>query len=99
MHNPLVSQVLKQRHFVVGTLHWGTANADIKDPSLENPELKDSLLKHGLGQNITINASPNARDFFLELFSTRPVHSSAFFPKTSPEFFLCKYWFLRWPAD
>ena len=56
--------------------HWGTADADITVPSVENPELTNVLrLKPGVGQNIAMHASPTARNFFLGLISTFPVHS------------------------
>ena len=42
-------------------------------------------LKPGVGQYIAIHAKLTARDFS-SLISTLPVHSPAFFPKTSPDF-------------
>ena len=45
-------------------------------------------LKPGVYQNIVIQATPAARDFFLELISILPVHSPAFFPNHSRFFFL-----------
>ena len=41
-------------------------------------------LKPGVGQYIAIHAALTARDFFL--ISTLPVHTPAFFSKTSPDF-------------
>ena len=60
---------------------WGTADAESKVPSVENPELTDVLpSKPGVGQNTAVYASP-IRNFFLVLISTLPVHppSSSFF--------------------
>ena len=73
---------------------WGTADAEIKDLSVQNSELKVSLLrlgawKPGVGQNTAMHASPTPRHFFLELVSTLPVHSPTILSKASPEFFLC----------
>ena len=53
---------------------WGTADAEIKDPSVQNAELKGSPFKVWSRS---------------ELISTFPVCSSAFSSKTSPELFLC----------
>ena len=63
------------------TRQWGIADAEIKEPSVENQELKGSPLKPGAGQNITMHDSATARDFCLKLISTFPVNSPAFFPK------------------
>ena len=49
-------------------------------------------LKPGVGQYIAIHATLTAREFFFAYFYL-PVHSPAFFPRTSPNFFLC------WPAE
>ena len=43
-------------------------------------------LKPGVGQNIDKHASPTAKEFSLELISTLPVHSPAFFPKSLPRY-------------
>ena len=57
---------------------WGTADAEIKVPSVENSELPKVLpLKPGVGQNIAMHASSTAMNFFL--ISTFPVHSTSFF--------------------
>ena len=51
------------QHFV-----WGTADAEIKVHSFENPELTNMFtLKPGVSQNITMHALPTARNFFLVL--------------------------------
>ena len=57
--------------------HWATEDAEIKVPSVENPELTNVLpaLKPGVGQNIATHASPT---------STFPVHSPSFVSKSSP---------------
>ena len=58
---------------------WGTADAEIKVLSVENPGLTNVLpLKLGVGQNIAMHASPTARNYFLVLISTFPVHSPSF---------------------
>ena len=56
---------------------------EIKVSSGENTELKG--YPSGVGQYIAVHAALTARDFFL--ISTCPVHSPAFFSKTSPDFF------------
>ena len=76
---------------------WDTANAEIKAPLLRTQSLEVLPLKAGVRQHTAMHASPIARDFLLELISTLPVHSPAFFSKTFPEFFLC-YLFLCGPA-
>ena len=69
--------------------HWGTADAEMKDQSVENPKLKDWFkqncykvlpLKPGAGPYLAMHATPTARDFFLSKFYPS-VHSSLFFPK------------------
>ena len=65
-------------------------DAEIKDPSVENPELINGLcLKPGVGHNIATHASPAARSFFLVLISTFQVLFflfSFFFSKYLPTF-------------
>ena len=71
----------------------------LKVPSGENTELKRLnvlSLKPGVGQYIAIHAAFTARDFFLT--STLLVHSPAFFPKTSPDFFLWWQWLTLVPV-
>lgn len=58
-------------------LQRSTADADMKVPSVENPELADALL---LGQNIATHASHTARNFFLVLTYTSPIQSPSLFP-------------------
>ena len=60
----------------------------LKTHQLRTQSLKVLPLMSGVGQHIAMHASPTAADFFLELIFTLPVHSPAFFPQTSPEFFL-----------
>ena len=57
-------------------LQRGAADAEIKVPSDEN----------GVGQYIAMHATLTARDFFLAIFFTYPVHSPAFFPKPLSSF-------------
>ena len=62
-------------HFVVAVVcfcsfvvdpQWGTADAEIKVSSAENPERLNVLpLKPGEGKNIDMHTSPTARNFFL----------------------------------
>ena len=69
---------------------WGTLDAEIKDPSVEDPDLKGFPSMPGVGQNVTMNVSDTSRDFFLELISTLPPGSFiCICPETSPEFFMC----------
>ena len=52
------------------TLQWRTADTERKEPSVENPESSKVVpLKPGVGQNISMHASPIVGDFFLELIS------------------------------
>ena len=56
----------------------------------------------GVGQNRAMHASSTARDFFLELISNPPGHSSALFPKQFPSSSCvsCGYYrFLCGPAE
>ena len=55
---------------------WVTADAEIKVPSVENPELTHVLpLKLGVGQNLSMHASPAARNFLNVLISTLSLNS------------------------
>ena len=52
--------------FAWGCTHSETLDAEIQDPSVENPVLTNVLhLKSGVGQNIAMHASPTARNFSL----------------------------------
>ena len=58
-----------------------TAVAEIKAPSLENPELTNVLpLKPGVDQNKATHASPTARNFFLRKVKVHgvPLNAPAF---------------------
>ena len=82
----LLTHCTKEIHSHDGSPQWGAADAEIKVPSGENTELKNVLpSKPGVGQYIAIHATkmPGISSF---LFSTLPVHSPAFFCKTSPDF-------------
>ena len=51
-------------------LQWGTADVEISNPSVENPELTNVLpLRPGVGQNIATHAVSAARDVLLLFFS------------------------------
>ena len=65
---------------------WGTAGAEFKAPSVENPELtKFNVLplKPVVGQNIATQASPPVRNVFV-VFSIAPAHSPSFSSRSSP---------------
>ena len=60
------------------TLYWTTADVEIKIQLVRRTQsLMVFPLKPKVGRNKTMHASPTARDFFLELISTAPVHSPA----------------------
>ena len=64
----------------------GTADAEFKAPSVENPELtKFNVLplKPVVGQNIATQASPPVRNVFV-VFSIAPAHSPSFSSRSSP---------------
>ena len=54
---------------------WGTADAEIKTHLLGTLSSKALPLKPRAGENIAMHASPTARNFFVELIFTFPVHS------------------------
>ena len=61
---------------------WGTADAEIKVPSVENPELKKVLpLKPKIGQYIDMYATLTARVFFRANFYTPGPFTYLFSPK------------------
>ena len=64
---------------------WVAADTKLKDPSVQNQELKVHPSKPGIGQNIAVFASPTAWYFFLELISTFLVHSPYYFETFSRE--------------
>ena len=68
----------------------GTADEEIKALSIVNPKLTNILpLKLGVCQNMDMHASLTARNFFIVLFCTFPVHLSFVFSfSKSSHFFL-----------
>ena len=76
----------------------GTADAEIKDPSVENPGLKCSpSLKSRVGQNIALHASPTAKNFSLAHFY-RLGPFTFIFSQSLLEFFLCQLWLRHVPV-
>ena len=70
----------------MNTLQWGIADAEIKVPSDENTELKDSPFE-AWTKYIDMHATLTARDFFLaNFYPSGPF--TCIFSKISPEFFL-----------
>ena len=54
---------------------WGTAEAEMKDPAVQNPEFKGFLFKPGVGPYVTMHAMPTARDFFpANFYPSNPFH-------------------------
>ena len=75
-----------EHRVVSGVLQWVTADAEIKDPSVENPELKGSPFKAWSRSRISpcmLRLLPGISSL---LISTLPVHSPAFSPKPLPSF-------------
>ena len=70
---------------LIGYLQWGTADAEIKDPSVENPDLKSSPFKAMLRL---------LQGIFSMLISTFQVHSPPFF-QTSPKVFPRLLWLMQ----
>ena len=67
---------------------WGTTDAGIKDPSVENPELP---FKPAAVPYIAMHAAFTARVFLLANFHPYgPL--TCISPQTSPELFLCWQW-------
>ena len=59
---------------------WGTADAEFKVPSIEDPELAHIIsLNPREGPNMATHASPTARHFCHVRFSTFPIHSPLLF--------------------
>ena len=87
------SRELLYDHFCAGTSQWGAADAEIKVPSRENTKLKRSPFK-AWSRSVYSHTCYAYCQGFLSclLICTLPVHSSAFFSKTSPDFFLCWLW-------
>ena len=76
----------------IDLLHWGAADAEIKVPSVEDTELKCSPFK---AWSRAVRLLPGISSL---LIYTLPVHSSAFFQKNFPNFFLCWLWLTPVPA-
>ena len=53
---------------------WGTANTEIKDPSVENPELKVLSFKPGAGLYIAMHATPTASSCSFLPFQSIHLH-------------------------
>ena len=70
----------------VGFPQRGTPDEKIKDPSVENPELKGSPFYAWAHPYITIRATPTARDFFLANFYPSGLFT-CIFQKPLPRFF------------
>ena len=69
-------------------LQWGTADVEISNPSVENPELTNVLpLKPELGQNIAMHALTAARSFFPCPNLYHPGPFTLIFSRSSPNFF------------
>ena len=79
--------------FLFKAPQWGAADAEIKVPSGENTELKRSPFKAWSRSVYSLYLLPGISS---SLIATLPVHSPAFFSKTSPDFFLC--WLLLTPV-
>ena len=84
--NPTLRLFLSLQNFVgLRTLSCDfTADAEINVPSVENPKLTDVLPKPEAGQNIATHASPTARNLFLVIISTFPVHSPSLILSSKP---------------
>ena len=76
---------------------WGTADAEMKHPSVENPDLKVLPFKPGAGLYIALRATPTTGDFFLAKFYPSGPFTCVL-SKTSPEFFLCWLWLTPVPV-
>ena len=73
------------------SFQWGAKDAEIKDPSVENPELKGSPFKTWSMSEFSPACSPTARNFFLSKVLPKVylpgTFACIFFSKTSPEIF------------
>ena len=82
-----MNHAVKVRKLAPDPPELGTGDAEIKVPYVENPDLINALpLKPGVGQNIVMCASATAKNFFLVIVSTLPVHSQSFVPNPLPNF-------------
>ena len=66
--------------------HWGTADAEISDPIVENPEFKGSPRIAWSKSDISLYASPTARYFFLANFYLPRPFTFIFFQKLAQVF-------------
>ena len=77
-------------HFNLTCLYMGTADAETRVCSAENPEVTNvRSFKPGVGQNIAAHASPTARNSFFVPYSTFPVYSHLEFFKIVSLIFSC----------
>ena len=81
--NVTVLERTENTSIIAIVLAAGTADAEMTHV-LRTQSSKDFPLKPGVGHNTAMHASPTARNFFLELISTLPVHSPAICPKPLP---------------
>ena len=83
--------------FLIRPRSGETRTQKLKSHLMRTQSLKVLSSKPAVGQYTAMHATLTARDFFLAI-STLPVHSPAFFSKTSPEFFLCYLWLTPVPV-
>ena len=77
---------------------WGAADAEIKVPSGENTELKRSPFKAWSRSVYSHTCHAYCQEFLPYLFlPIRSIHLH-FFPKTSPDFFMCWLWLILVPV-
>ena len=87
LYPPSLKKRKKRRCNAVGRRpHWGSAEAEIKVPSVENTELKGSPFKVRRGQYVAIYATLTARDFFLANFYPSGPFAFIFFKSLSRVF-------------
>ena len=78
---------------------WEAADTEIKVPSGENTQLKRSPFKAWSRSVYSHPARHSLQQGISSMFiSSLLVHSSAFFPNTSPDFFLCWLWLTPVPV-
>ena len=91
-------QVRSRIRVLLSVFHSGELQIQkLRSHLLRTQSSKVLLLKPGVGQNRAMRVSSTARDFFLELISTLPVHSPALFPKSLPSF-SCISWLPQVPV-
>ena len=80
-------QVRSRIRVLLSVFHSGELQMQkLRSHLLRTQSSKVLLLKPGVGQNRSMRVSSTARDFFLKLISTLPVHSTAFFQNLSQVF-------------